>query len=90
MMNEFPAKYHAAIRECSGSDTPMLNGRGYLAHLAGLGIREKDLPTLETIFQKRVWDRFRSGVSPEQLAKVIADLKKGRFPVSHRRWQLDE
>ena len=88
MMNEFPAKYHEAIRECSGSETPILNGSEYLAHLADLGIREKDLPTLQPIFQKRIWDRFRPGSGPEQLAKVIDDLKKedSRFHTEGGSW----
>jgi hypothetical protein len=88
MMNEFPAKYHDVIRECSGSETPILNGTEYLDHLAALGIREKDLPTLQPIFQKRVWDRFRPGSGPEQLAKVIDDLKKedSRFHTEGGSW----
>jgi hypothetical protein len=88
MMNEFPAKYHQVIRECSGSETPILNGSEYLEHLAGLGIREKDLPTLQPIFQKRIWDRFRPGSGPEQLAKVIDDLKRedSRFHTEGGSW----
>jgi hypothetical protein len=88
MMNEFPAKYHEVIRECSGSETPILNGSEYLAHLAGLGIREKDLPTLQPIFQKRIWDRFRPGSGQEELAKVIDDLKKedSRFHTEGGSW----
>jgi len=76
MMNEFPAKYHEVIREGSGSETPILNGSEYLEHLAGRSIHENDLPTLQPIFQKRNLDRFRPGSGPEQLAKVIDDLKK--------------
>jgi hypothetical protein len=56
--------------------------------LAGLGIREKDLPTLQPIFQKRIWDRFRPGSGPEQLTKVIDDLKKedSRFHTEGGSW----
>ena len=88
MMNEFPAKYHEVIRECSGSETPILNGSEYLEHLAGLGIREKDLPTLQPIFQKRIWDRFRPASGPEQMVKVIEDLKKedSRFHTDGGSW----
>jgi hypothetical protein len=88
MMNEFPAKYHEVIREGSGSETPILNGSEYLEHLAGRGIHENDLPTLQPIFQKRIWDRFRPGSGPEQLAKVIDDLKKedSRFHTEGGSW----
>ncbi|MGD0258830.1 MAG: glycosyl hydrolase family 57 [Verrucomicrobiota bacterium] len=88
MMNEFPAKYHEVIRECSGSETPILNGSEYLEHLASLGIREKDLPTLQPIFQKRIWDRFRPASGPEQLARVIDDLKRedSRFHTEGGSW----
>ena len=40
------------------------------------GIREKDFPALQPIFQKRIWDRFQPGYGPEQLAKVIDELQK--------------
>ena len=63
MMNEFPSKYLEVMRECSGSETPAINVTEYLEHLAGLGIREKDLPALQPVFQKRIWDRFRPGRS---------------------------
>jgi len=88
MMNEFPAKYHEVIRECSGSETPILNGSEYLEHLASLGIREKDLPTLQPIFQKRIWDRFRPASGPEQLARVIDVLKRedSRFHTEGGSW----
>lgn len=88
MMNEFPSKYHEVIRECSGSETPILNGTEYLKHLAGLGIREKDLPTLQPVFQKRIWDRLRPGSGPDQLAKVIEQLKRedSRFHTEGGSW----
>jgi hypothetical protein len=88
MMNEFPAKYREVIRECSGSETPILNGSEYLEYLAGLGIQEKDLPTLQPFFQKRIWDRFRPGSGPEQLAKVIEQLKRedSRFHTEGGSW----
>src|SRR5208283_4838587 len=88
MMNEFPAKHHEIIPECSGSETPILNGTEYLEHLAGLGIGEKDLPALQPIFQKRIWDRFRPASGPEQLARVIDDLKRedSRFHTEGGSW----
>jgi len=88
MMNEFPAKYQEVVRECSGSQTAILNGSEYLEHLASLGIGEKDLPTLQPIFQKRIWDRFRPASGPEQLARVIDDLKRedSRFHTEGGSW----
>ena len=88
MMNEFPAKYHEVLRECSGSPTPILNVSEYLAHLFSLGIKEKDLPTLQPILQKRIWDRFRPADGPEQLAKVISQLKRedSRFNTEGGSW----
>jgi len=88
MMNEFPPKYLDVVRECSGSPTPILNVSEYLEHLFGLGIQEKDLPTLQPIFQKRIWDRFRPGEGAEQLAKVISQLKRddSRFHTEGGSW----
>ena len=88
MMNEFPAKYHEVIRECSGSETPVLNVSEYLEHLATLGIRETDFPVLQPVFQKLIWDQFRPGAGPEQLAKVVERLKRedSRFHTEGGSW----
>src|SRR6185503_4759356 len=74
MMNEFPSKYMEVMRECSGSGTPAMNATEYLEHLFALGVQEKDLPTLQPIFQKPIWDRFKSGEGEDRLAKVIAEI----------------
>jgi hypothetical protein len=71
MMNEFPGKFFECVREASGSETPMMNGTEYLEHLFASGIREKDLPVLQPIFQKRIWDKIKPGDGPEKLAKAI-------------------
>ncbi len=88
MMNEFPAKYLEVMRECSGSPTPALNVTEYLEHLFALGIQEKDLPVLQPLFQKRIWDRFHPGDGAERLAQVLEQLKKEdhRFHMEGGSW----
>ena len=89
MMNEFPSKYFEVMRECSGSATPVMNVTEYLEHLFNTGIAEKDLPELQPLFQKRIWDRIKPGAGPEKLAKTIADTEE-RDPILNGRRQLDE
>jgi hypothetical protein len=88
MMNEFPPKYLEAVRESSHSQTPIVNVSEYLEYLFGLGIKEKDLPALQPVFQKRIWDQMRPGDGPEKLAKVIDELKKTdhRFHMDGGSW----
>lgn len=88
MMNEFPSKYMEVMRECSGSKTPAMNATEYLEHLFALGLAEKDLPVLQPLFQKGIWDRFKPGAGPEALAEVIEQLKKEdhRFHVEGGSW----
>ncbi len=88
MMNKFPAKYLEVMRECSGSPTPALNVTEYLEHLFALGIQEKDLPVLQPLFQKRIWDRFHPGDGAERLAQVLEQLKKEdhRFHMEGGSW----
>ncbi|MBN2037437.1 MAG: hypothetical protein JW768_11900 [Chitinispirillaceae bacterium] len=88
MMNEFPHKYKEVVRESSGSETPLMNVSEYLEHLSALGIAEKDLPVLQPILQKRIWDRVQPGDGPERLSKAIDELKKedGRFHMEGGSW----
>ncbi len=88
MMNEFPSKYLEVVRECSGSPTPMMNVTEYLEHLFATGIQEKDLPAVQPVFQKRIWDRFTAGDGPQRLAEVIEALKKEdhRFHMDGGSW----
>jgi Glycosyl hydrolase family 57 len=88
MMNEFPSKYFEVMRECSGSDTPVMNATEYLEHLAAAGIQEQDLPALQPLFQKRIWERFPPGGGPEKLAEVIEQLKREdhRFHMEGGSW----
>ena len=88
MMNEFPSKYMEVVRESSGSETPMMNVSEYLERLFSLGVGEKDLPTLQPLMHKRIWDRMKPGDGPDKLTKVIEQLKKedGRFHMEGGSW----
>nr|VFK54201.1 MAG: hypothetical protein BECKTC1821F_GA0114240_100460 [Candidatus Kentron sp. TC] len=88
MMNEFPDKYMEAMRTSSGTDTPAMNGTEYLENLFALGITEEDLPEIQPILQKRIWDRFEPGAGPDKLARLIEDLRKedGGFHMDGGSW----
>ena len=88
MMNEFPPKFMEVARESSGSDTPLMNVSEYLEHLFAMGITEEDLPALQPIYQKRIWDRFEVGSGPERLNALIEDLKREnhRFHMEGGSW----
>jgi Glycosyl hydrolase family 57 len=88
MMNEFPPKYMDVVRECSGTATPLMNVTEYLENLFAAGIKESDLPVLQPLFQKRIWDRFSPGAGPDRLAGVIDALHKedSRFHVEGGSW----
>lgn len=74
-MNEFPSKYKDVMRESSGSETSPLNVSEYLEHLFTIGVRENDLPVLQPLFQKKIWDNFNPGDGSERLNKVIKQLE---------------
>ena len=76
MMNEFPSKYLEVVRECSGTDVPLVNVTEYLQSLFASGISEQDLPSLQPIHQKRIWDRFEAGAGSERLVNAIQELKR--------------
>jgi hypothetical protein len=88
MMNEFPPKYEAVMRECSGSRTPAVNATEYLEHLQSLGIRENDFPAIQPIMQQRIWDRLPPAAGPEALARLIETLRKEdhRFHMDGGSW----
>ncbi|MBN2187819.1 MAG: hypothetical protein JW699_00085 [Chitinispirillaceae bacterium] len=88
MMNEFPPKYLEVVRESSNSGTPLMNVSEYLEHLFSLGVKESDLPLLQPLMQKRIWDRMKPGDGQEVCAKVIEQLKKedGRFTMEGGSW----
>ena len=88
MMNEFPPKYMDVMREVAGAETTAVNVSEYLEYLDTLGIREQDLPAVQPIMQKRIWDRFSSGAGPEAMQSLIETLKKedGRFHMEGGSW----
>jgi hypothetical protein len=88
MMNEFPSKYLEVVRESSGSATPLMNTTEYLERLLATGVREQDLPVLQPLFQKRIWERFEPGAGTDKLAHVIDELRKedSRFHVDGGSW----
>ncbi|MCP5420890.1 MAG: glycosyl hydrolase family 57 [Gammaproteobacteria bacterium] len=91
MMNEFPGKYMEVMRECAGSQSPAMNATEYLEYLFASGVQESDLPVVQPIHQKRIWDRFEPGEGIEQLEKVIEELKKEdhRFHMDGGSWTDD-
>jgi Glycosyl hydrolase family 57 len=88
MMNEFPSKYMEVMRECSGSNTPVMNATEYLEHLFAQGLKEEDLPVVQPICQKRIWERYKPGEGAERLGQVIEQLKKEdhRFHMEGGSW----
>ncbi len=91
MMNEFPPKYLEVMSESSGSDTPAMNATEYLEHLFAMGIKESDLPVIQPLFQKAIWERFQPGDGPERLNQTIEELRKEdhRFHVEGGSWTND-
>lgn len=88
MMNEFPPKYLEVMRACSGSKTPAMNVGEYLEHLEAIGVSESDLPLLQPVHQKKIWDRLEPGAGPEALAKTIQELsaEDHRFHMEGGSW----
>ena len=91
MMNEFPPKYMEVVHEASHSETPLMNATEYLEHLFAMGIKEDDLPVVQPIWQKAIWDRFTPGDGGEKLDKTIAEIKKEnhRFHMEGGSWTND-
>jgi Glycosyl hydrolase family 57 len=88
MMNEFPGKYHEAMAESSGTQTPPVNATEYLEYLDSLGLGEQDFPAIQPVMQQRIWDRFQDGAGPEALEKVVKQLQKedDRFHMEGGSW----
>jgi hypothetical protein len=76
MMNEFPSKYFEAVNAASHSQTPLMNVSEYLEHLAAAGVKEKDLPALQPIFQHKIWEKMKPGDGPDKLARAIEACAK--------------
>jgi hypothetical protein len=88
MMNEFPPKYLAVMRESSGTRTPPVNVTEYLEYLDTLGLHEEDFPAIQPVLQHRIWQRFPEGAGPEALAGVLGQLAQedSRFHVEGGSW----
>lgn len=88
MMNEFPSKYKEVVANASGSETPLMNVTEYLEHLTALGITEEDLPPVQPLFQKPIWERFKPGSGTKSMNRVIEQLKKenDQFHVDGGSW----
>ncbi|MET0411128.1 MAG: glycosyl hydrolase family 57, partial [Polyangiaceae bacterium] len=91
MMNEFPSKYLEVVRLASRTKHPLVNVSEYLDYVWSLGIQPSQLPKLQPVLQKRIWDRFTPGSGPERMAEVIAGLKAedDRFHVEGGSWTND-
>ena len=76
MMNEFPPKFQEAVRDASGSDTPLVNATEYLEYLFSIGIKESDLPVVQPVHQNKIWEKFKAGSGAEKLNKLIEQLKQ--------------
>ncbi len=88
MMNEFPGKFNEVASNASHSDVPMMNGTEYLEFFFGLGIKEKDLPVVQPVKQKKLFDACKPGSGPVKLAEAIEKLKKEdhRFHMDGGSW----
>jgi hypothetical protein len=91
MMNEFPGKFQEVVRMASGSDTVLVNASEYLEYLFSTGITEDDLPVIQPIMQKKIWDCFKPGDGPEKLNKTIEELKQNdhQFHMEGGSWTND-
>ncbi|MDJ0806928.1 MAG: glycosyl hydrolase family 57 [Gammaproteobacteria bacterium] len=76
MMNEFPPKFMEVVNTASWSDVPLMNASEYLEHLFSLGIKTSDLPVLQPLFQRKIWERIQPGDGPEKLAQTIETLRQ--------------
>ncbi len=92
MMNEFPPKYHDVIRECSGTEVPIVNVTEYLEYILSLGIRQEDLPAIQPVGQHRIWEIMKPGEDGhEQIRDVIAGIRESddRFHIDGGSWTDD-
>lgn len=88
MMNEFPGKFFDTVREASGSETPFMSGTEYIEYLFASGITMADLPVIQPIHQKKIWDKMKPGDGATRLAKAIEDCQKEdhRFHMEGGSW----
>jgi hypothetical protein len=91
MMHEFPPKYLEVVGECSSTRTPMMNVTEYLEQLFATGVQLGDLPAIQPLFQRRIWQRMAPGDGPGRLEDVIEHLRldDSRFHVDGGSWTND-
>ncbi len=91
MMNEFPPKFIEVAQQSSGTNTPMMNGSEYLEHLFSSGIKVSDLPVVQPVQQKKIWDRVQPGAGKEKVDQAIEEIKKEdhQFHVDGGSWTDD-
>ena len=82
-----PAQVHRGVREASGSETPPMNVTEYLEYLR-LGHQASDLPPIQPIHQKKIWDRS-SRARPGGW-QGHRGLQEGRPPLPHGGRELDQ
>jgi len=65
-----------------------MNASEYLEHLFALGIRQSDLPAVQPLFHKRIWERMKPGEGPDKLAQTIEALRREdhRFHMEGGSW----
>ncbi|MGI6681491.1 MAG: glycosyl hydrolase family 57 [Bdellovibrionota bacterium] len=77
MMNEFPPKFKEVSRQLTrDSDVVLMNGSEYLEHFFNTGIKEEDLPAVQPMHQKKLWDNFNVGDGREKLESVISEISR--------------
>lgn len=91
MMNEFPPKFEEVSRNASHTQHPLMNGAEYLELLFQKGLHPHDLPELQPVKQKRLYERFAPGDGPDKLGKAIEDLRKedDQFHMEGGSWTND-
>jgi len=65
-----------------------MNGTEYLEFLFAMGITRADLPAVQPIHQKKIWDKMQPGDGPDKLTAVIEECKKEdwRFHMDGGSW----
>lgn len=91
MMNEFPPKYAEVVREAARGDVPLMAVSEYLDALWAAGVSPAELPVLQPVHQKRVWDRLGDATGPEALAQAIEAARRedSRFHMEGGSWTGD-
>lgn len=91
MMNEFPDKFKEVANNASHTDSPLMNGTEYLEYLFAMGIKESDLPVIQPVKQKQLFDACKPGSGAKKMAKAIEELQKSdhQFHMDGGSWTDD-